>query len=43
MERWRIERSREQVVAETGGDQRECMVKYGLPTVEDKLSRAGTG
>ena len=26
MERWRIERSREQVVAESGGDQREYMV-----------------
>jgi hypothetical protein len=43
MERWRIERSQEQVVAETGGDQQECMVICGLPTVGDKLSRAGTG
>ena len=37
------ERSQEQVVSGTGRDQREYVVVCGLPTLRDKLSRAGTG
>jgi len=39
MERWRIEHSREQVVAATGRDQRECTVACGFPTVGEVVSR----
>ena len=39
----RIEHSREQFVAEAGGDQRECVVEQGLLTRRDKLSLARTG
>ena len=39
----RIERSREQVVAETRGDQREGLAVCGLMVHRDKLSHAGTG
>ena len=34
MEQWKIECSREQVVAETGGNQRECMVTRDIQLLE---------
>jgi hypothetical protein len=34
MEQWKLERSREQVVAETGGNQRECMVARDIQLLE---------
>jgi hypothetical protein len=38
-----IERSREQVAAEIGEGQQECLMVCGLLTLGDKLSDAGTG